>query len=177
MPRKFIQRHLPNPSNLREHPVLRPLGNLLQDPGIWHLHKRSVSGACFIGLFCAFLPIPFQMVPAALLAIASRCNLPLSIALVWISNPLTIGPLFYFAYKLGAWLLDTEPSIQHIELNVDWLTMQVGQIWRPLLLGSVTCGWVAGVSASVISRVLWRLHVVRRWRSRRKRRQLETTKS
>ncbi|MBV1907517.1 MAG: DUF2062 domain-containing protein [Pseudomonadales bacterium] len=170
MPRKFIQRYMPNPASLREHPVLRPLGNLLHDPGIWHLHKRSVSGACFIGCFCAFLPIPFQMIPAALLAIASRCNLPIAVALVWISNPLTIGPLFYFAYRLGAWLLNTEPTIHAVELNVEWLTIQLHHIWKPLLLGSITCGWVAGVSASVLSRLLWRFHVIRRWKARRAKR-------
>jgi len=113
------------------------------------------------------------MVPAALLAIASRCNLPLSVALVWVSNPLTIGPLFYFAYRLGAWLLGVEPSIEHIELNLNWLTVQLSHIWRPLLLGSVTCGWIAGVSASVISRVLWRFHVIKRWKSRKAHRKME----
>ena len=87
MPKKFLRKYLPNPKQIRELPALRPLGKWLQEPELWHLHRRSVSGAVFIGMFCAFMPIPFQMVVAASLAVFSRCNLPISVALVWITNP------------------------------------------------------------------------------------------
>ncbi len=153
---------------MREHKALRPLGDLLQKyPEIWHLHRRSVSGACFIGLFCAFLPIPMQMLVSAAIAIAARCNLPVAVALVWITNPITMGPVFFFCYQLGAWLLGTHLTVDAVEPSIDWLTSQVGQVWKPLLVGSLVCGWVSGVSAFVIVRVLWRMHVIRRWRERR----------
>ncbi|HEX7035956.1 MAG TPA: DUF2062 domain-containing protein [Pseudomonadales bacterium] len=167
MPRKFLRRHLPTPSALRAHRALRPVGRWLQDPELWHLHRRSVSGAAFIGLFVAFIPIPFQMLVAAVLAVIARCNLPLSVALVWITNPVTMPPVFYFAYQLGAWLLDRRVEVGTIELNWSWLSAHLGDIGWPLLFGSLVCGWVAGVTAMVLVRVLWRLHVIRRWRARR----------
>lgn len=168
MPRKFFKRLMPPPEALRAHSALRPLGNLLQNPEIWHLHRRSVSGAVFIGLFCAFLPIPFQMLPAAAVAIATRCNLPVAVAAVWITNPLTMPPLFFFAYKLGAWLLNTHLIVDDsVGLSFEWLAAQFGQIWKPLLLGLAVCGWVSGVTGFVLVRVAWRLHVVQRWRARR----------
>lgn len=170
MPKKFLLRYLPARESLSGNRALRPVRRWLSNPEIWHLHRRSVSGATFIGLFCAFLPIPFQMVLAAVLAIISRCNLPVSVALVWITNPVTIPPIFYFAYRLGAWLLGTRVEISTVHLGWDWLSTNLPQIGYPLVFGSLVCGWVAGVSGFVIVRVLWRLHVIRRWRDRQARR-------
>ncbi|MEJ2088481.1 MAG: DUF2062 domain-containing protein, partial [Gammaproteobacteria bacterium] len=104
------------------------------------------------------------------LAIVSRCNLPLSVALVWISNPITMGPLFYFSYRLGAWLLNMDVRVQSIELSWEWLTTNLAHIGYPLIFGSLLCGWVAGVTGYVLVRVTWRLHVISRWRERKERR-------
>lgn len=172
MPKKFLRRYLPTPKTVRENPALRPVSKWLNNPEIWHLHRRSVSGAAFIGLFCAFLPIPGQMLVAAILAVASRCNLPLSLALVWITNPLTIPPMFYFAYRLGAWLLGIDVAVAGIELSWSWWMSNLGNIGYPLLFGSLVCGWVCGLTGMVIVRVLWRMHVLRRWRERQARRRL-----
>ncbi len=167
MLRKVFQRYIPSPQTLRDHSALRPLAKWLHNPQIWHLHRRSVSGACFIGLFCAFLPIPFQMLAAGAFAIATRCNLAVSVGLVWITNPVTMPPLFFFAYKLGSWLLNAQLMVDDsLALNFDSLIGQFGQIWKPLLLGLTLCGAVSGVTAFVLVRVIWRLNVIRRWRDR-----------
>ncbi|MEM7220507.1 MAG: DUF2062 domain-containing protein [Pseudomonadota bacterium] len=150
--------------------ALEPVRHHLNKPDLWHLHRRSVSGAFFVGLFCAFLPIPFQMLVAAVLAIGTRVNLPISIALVWITNPLTIPPMFYFAYRLGAWLLGVTEAVPGIELSWDWLSTQFSVIAYPLLVGSLVCGWVSGLTGFALVRVLWRSHVHRRWLARRERR-------
>ncbi|MFK7912549.1 MAG: DUF2062 domain-containing protein [Pseudomonadales bacterium] len=172
MPKQLLRRYLPSPSALRRHKALAPLGDWLNRSEIWHLHRRSVSGAVFVGLFCAFLPVPFQMIIAGALAIAARVNLPISVALVWISNPLTMGPLFYFCYRLGAWLLDMREGISGITLEWDWLLQNWSEIAYPLIFGALLCGWIAGVTGFVIVRVSWRLHVIRRWQARRERRRL-----
>ncbi len=125
-----------------------------------------MGGAFFIGLFCAFMPVPTQMLLAALLAIVSRSNLPIAVALVWITNPLTIGPMFFFAYKLGLWLLGLELSHGPWEWSWQSLSERFGDVWWPLTLGCLVCGWVAGLTGAVVSRLLWRLHVIRRWRNR-----------
>jgi len=167
MPKKWLRRHLPDYHTLGESGPLKPVSKYLREPELWHLHRRSVSGAAFIGLFCAFLPIPFQSLVAAVLAIMTRCNLPLSAALVWVTNPLTIAPMFYFAYRLGAWLMGADVAVAGIDLTWDGLASQFGVIAVPLLVGSVVCGWVVGVTAYVAVRVLWRLHVLQRWQDRR----------
>ena len=170
MPDPFLQRYLPTRESIREYALFRFLGHRLLQPELWHLHRRSVGGAFFIGLFCAFLPIPTQMLIAALMALIGRCNIPISIGVTWITNPLTMGPMFFFAYKLGAWLLDTQVTITTVELSFSWLSNQISQIWWPLLVGCLICGWVAGLSGMLVSRILWRLHVVRHWKQRLARR-------
>ncbi len=125
-----------------------------------------------MGLFCAWLPIPMQTLVAAVIALSVRVHLPISVGLVFITNPITMGPMFFFAYRLGAWFLDTEVSVDHVELSWAWLGSQLGSIWWPLLVGSLVCGWVSGVTAYIGARLGWRMRVVRRWRERRKRRRM-----
>ena len=170
MRRYWIRKYLPSRDAIREHKALQPVRHLLLEPELWHLHRRSLGGAFFIGLFCAFMPVPFQMLLAALLAIFARCNLPIAVALVWITNPLTIGPMFFFAYKLGAWLVDAELTESRWEWSWQWLGTRFAAIWWPFLLGCLVCGWVAGLTGTVVSRLLWRLHVIRRWQMRREKR-------
>lgn len=167
MPKELLRRHLPKADEIRANPALRPLGLLLHRREIWQLNRRTAAGAAFIGLFCAFLPIPLQMLPAAALVVVFRCNLPIAIVLVWISNPLTIAPMFYFTYRLGAWLLDMRVEVETIDLSLGWIWANLTRIGYPLIFGSLLCGWVAGVSGFVVVRVVWRLHVIRRWRARR----------
>ena len=96
MPRRFLQRYMPKPDTIRRQRSLRFMAPLIADPGLWLLTRRSVANAFSVGLFCAMLPIPFQMVVAALGARLARCNLALSVGLVWVTNPLTmpltVGP-------------------------------------------------------------------------------------
>ena len=167
MPKELLRRHLPNADEIRANPALRPLRLFLHRNEIWRLNRRTAAGAAFIGLFCAFLPVPLQMLPAAALVVVFRCNLPIAIALVWVSNPLTIAPMFYFTYRLGAWLLDMRVEVEAINLSLGWIWTNLAGIGYPLIFGSLLCGWVAGVSGFVVVRVLWRLHVIRRWRERR----------
>lgn len=61
-----------------------------------------------IGMFWAFVPMPFQMVPATLFCLLSYANLPIALLSVWISNPLTYIPIFYAQYKIGMWLYADE---------------------------------------------------------------------
>jgi len=168
MPRSSFRRYLPDSHTLREHRALRPLRKWLQNPQIWHFHRRAVAGAAFIGLFVSFVPLPAHMLMAAAIAVVTRCNLPLAVGLVWINNPLTMGPIFFFAYKLGAWLLHTRLTVVEGGMSMDWLTERFSEIWRPLVLGSLVCGCVSGLIAYAVVRIAWRIKVVRSWNQRRR---------
>ncbi|WP_143732937.1 DUF2062 domain-containing protein [Microbulbifer sp. GL-2] len=170
MPKSIIRRWLPSPEEIRAKNGLKFLGTLLHDPNLFHLNRHSVSVAFAVGVFTSFLPLPGQMIIAALLALWLRCNLPLSIILVWISNPVTMPAIFYSTYKLGAWILGTPPVDFSIELSWTWLTNEVGKIWMPLFFGSVLAGIFFATLAYFSMRALWRWHVVKRWKLRLERR-------
>ncbi len=167
MVRNLLRRWLPHDSRFREHKHLRLLGNRLHEPNLWHLNRRSVSGATFIGLFIAWVPLPTQMVLASIAAIWMRVNLPVAVVLVWITNPITIPPMSYFAYKVGAWILGRPAQDMRVELSLEWLGEQLGHIWAPMLVGSLLIGLVSGLLGLVAVRLLWRLHVKRTWQDRK----------
>lgn len=172
MPRKFFKRHLPSPALISRQRSLGMFGSRLSSPELWHLNRTSVSTAFGVGLFLAFLPVPGQMILAALAALWLRCNLPLSVMLVWISNPLTVGPLFFSAYKVGTWVLGVPEEVTRFSLSWEWLVARADQIWLPLTTGALICGALAAALGFVTIQLIWRWHVVQRWERRRTLRRL-----
>lgn len=170
MPKHLIKRITPDHKVIREHRHLRIFGKRLHDANLWHLNRRSASGAFAVGLFTAFMPLPFQMVIAAAAAIVFRVNLPLSIVLVWATNPITIPPLFYGAYRIGAWILGTPPIELELELSVDYMMNELGEVWEPLLFGCLLCGFVSATIGYSVIRGLWRWHIIKHLKQRKTRR-------
>lgn len=171
MSKKFFKRYLPDHEKIRSNETLNKLfGNLLHDPNLLHINRRSVSGAFFVGLTMAFVPVPFQMALAAGLAIYFRVNLPISVGLVWITNPLTMPAIYYFCYELGHLILGGTAKNIVFETSMDWLLSVLSEIWQPFLLGSFVAGIVSASVAMVAVRLLWRLQVVRRWQKRKDKR-------
>ena len=169
MPRKFFRRWTPSGKKHGEHRFLSFLRPLMDEPNLFHLNRHSVSVAFFVGIFCAFLPIPGQTAVGLLMAFLLRCNLPITIALIWISNPLTIPPLFYLTFEFGRWLLDSPPMDFSIQLSWEWFDRQGKSLIAPLFVGSVICGLVFGAIGYLAINQLWRWHVVRHWEKRKKR--------
>lgn len=168
MPKKLLQRFIPNPEQIKKHKHLKMFGQLLHKPNLWLLNRRSAPGAFAVGLFCAWLPIPFQMVVAAALAIMFHVNLPLSVALVWITNPLTMPFMFYCAYLLGAGLLGQSTAEVQFEVSWHWLSQSLGTIGPSFLLGCLimALGW-ALLGYLVISN-LWKYSTLFKWQRRHK---------
>ena len=93
MAKKIIQRFMPSDETIKNNKSLKFLGDRLHDPILWHLNRRSVAKAFAIGLFFAWVPLPTQMAMSAAVAFYFRAHLAISVALVWITNPLTMPPM------------------------------------------------------------------------------------
>lgn len=166
MPKDLIKRFSPKPETLKAHPHLKHFGEALHNPNLWHLNRKAASGAVAIGLFCAWMPIPFQMPLAAIIAILFSVNLPLSVALVWLSNPITMPPLFYGAYCLGAFILQ-QPIIDfNFQLSFQWIFDTLETIAPALLLGCFVLGIISAVLGYFLFLACWRYSISRKWAKR-----------
>jgi uncharacterized protein (DUF2062 family) len=162
---KDLKLKIPTREDILAIKSLKFMHGLIHEPNLWHFNRRSVARAAMIGLFWAMIPMPFQMVPAAFLAFYLTANLPLSLALVWISNPITMPPIFYATYKFGAFLLGTEP-VDNFEFTAEWLTNGLAIVWRPLYFGSVVTGIILGSCGYFGVRFVWRYRVIKKWQKR-----------
>ncbi|MDR9497967.1 MAG: DUF2062 domain-containing protein [Hydrogenovibrio sp.] len=167
MPRKFFKKYTPHPERIRRIKGLGMVTHLLANPSLWHLHRHSVARAFANGLFWMAIPIPSQMLAAVVVSIFTRANLPLSIVLVWVSNPFTMAPIFYFNYRIGSLLVSHPPRDElKFELSWHWITTTLGDLWLPLYLGSLIVGGFLAVTSYVSIHLFWRWHVTRSWEKR-----------
>jgi len=172
MPRKIFKRFMPDQDRIRNHKFLNKIfGKLLHDPNLLHLNRRSIAGAMAVGLFFAFVPLPSQMVLAAGTAIWLRVNLPLSVSMVWLTNPFTIPPIFYFCYQLGTWLMGTPTENLHFEVTWAWLSIAGAEVLEPFLLGCLVMSVLSAILGWSTVRLLWRLRLIQLIKLRRQRKQ------
>jgi len=180
MPRQWLKKNLPSNKQLHEQLGMgaeptdeRPpsrlvvwIRRMLSDPMLWHLNRRSVAGAVAVGLFVGWLPIPMQMLIAALLAATLRVHVPVSVVLVWFSNPITFPALLYAAWYVGSTILGTPMINAPLTMNVSALLHATAQAWPVILFGSVFCATFFAVVGYVATNVIWRYIAIRRWRTR-----------
>jgi uncharacterized protein (DUF2062 family) len=167
MPKKFIRRFLPNHQTIKQNKMLSIFGSILHDANLWHLNRRSASGAFGIGLFFAFWPFPFQMILVVMMAIPLRVNIPLGVATVWITNPLTMPPIFYGAYIVGATVLGGSQNTFEFQLSWEWLLNSMGAIGPAFLLGCAICSVFFGILGYFGLNLFWRWSVSNQWEKRK----------
>ncbi len=121
------------------------LNKHLHNPDLWKWNKRTISKAFAVGLFCAFLPLPLHTLLAAALAVAFSSNILLSIGLVWLNNPLTMVPIYYYIYKLGSYIIGTEID-PNFQFTIDY--------FMGSLTSTITAIWVGGLIISTITAII-----------------------
>ena len=107
------------------------------------------------------------MLQAAVLAIIFRVNLPLAVSLVWVTNPISIPPMFYLAYVVGVKVMGVKLQHFAFEFSLDWLFIELGSRWRPFLLGCFIMATLSSIAGFVSVRLLWRLHLLQKIKERK----------
>ena len=135
---------------------MSPFRHLLHDHRLWGIRRKTVVPAFSLGLAVAMVPLPGHMLQAALLALILRVNIPVAALATFLTNPLTMGPLFYAAYLLGSALLGIEPGPFSIELSFDWVLNVFTAVWLPLTVGCILLGSAFAVIGYIGLDAVWR---------------------
>jgi uncharacterized protein (DUF2062 family) len=182
MPRKFFRRFLPSHDSVKQNRYISWFGPWLQHHNLWHLHRKSVAGGVAAGLFAGLVPgsNPVQFVVAALLAIAGHVNLPIALLVTLYSNPLTVVPLYYVAFKLGQFvMLEAGNGLPPLALDLEgkgfreWIPAALewlSSVGKPLIIGLPLLAVILALVGYFVVDYAWQLHVRYEWSRRRRRR-------
>src|SRR5215212_4672423 len=99
----WFARNMPKREELAESRWIKPFGQRVLHSEFWRFTRRSVPRGVGIGLLVGiFLMIPgLQIVGAALLALPCRANVPIAIAMTFLSNPATTPFILYLSLVVG----------------------------------------------------------------------------
>ena len=101
----------------------------------FNINRKMITRGVAIGLFWGFVPMPMQMLAVIAITPFIRFNVAIAIAMVWLSNPFTMPPMYYMEYLTGNLILGRE-GIANIELTMEWFSANIGDIFVPLYVGA-----------------------------------------
>ena len=177
MVKQVFKKYLPARDDIEKHGRLHLFGDWIHDPNLWHLTRQSTAGGVANGLFWAFVPIPGQTILAIITAVFFRVNIPITVLFAWMTNPITIYPIFYVAYKTGSLILDLPVKAVNFEWSWHWFTTVLADIWLPLTVGCFLCGVLSAVLGYFTVRWMWRFNAVRKWQDRKQKNRLRQQSS
>jgi len=76
------------------------------------------------------------MVLVFFIAMYIKANIPISIGLVWITNPFTMPVIFYIEYYIGPIILN-ETIIYYNTFSIDWISNNIYTIAFSLYTGAI----------------------------------------
>jgi uncharacterized protein (DUF2062 family) len=144
---KRFLRPLPRRANIHRYPILKVFTrHVRKRPYLWSFRQEKVSVACYAGSILAMLPLYGFQIPLALLAaVAFRANLPVIVAIQFITNPVTMAPLYLTTHKIGNWLIESTGFTAH--------GSRVGGAAYALVVGGICLGLALGFVLDLVYRI------------------------
>lgn len=152
-------RPLPRRANVARYPVIKWFAEAARKrPYLWSFKRQHVMVSLYTGAVVALMPVyGLQLAIGLALAIWLRGNLTVMAALQMVTNPLTLGPIYYGTHRLGAWLIGLTGYGEGVN--------PVGTHINALVVGGI----VGGLGFALLLDLGWRLLG---WEARRFRTQL-----
>jgi uncharacterized protein (DUF2062 family) len=167
---KRWMRPLPRRSNIHNYPVLKWFADSAYKRSyLWSFKGSSIRPALFWGVIISLSPlVGIQMLIAFFVAFLSRANLPLMVAIQWISNPFTMGPIYYADYKIGRILLELTgfktSNNKLLSKSYDWSNFEFKDLLKlldtfpPMFVGGAVLGVFFGVISVFVYNLLAKLY-------------------
>lgn len=180
MPKERLKQWLPKPEELRKNKVIGMFAPFLADPRLWYMNRSSLVRAIYVGVICAFVPLPGQMILALVGALLFRANIPMSITFTWLTNPLTAIPVYWATYWVGAMILG-EPAIGIRTIGIVltditlWLTADGANpfllhqkvfSFKVFSLGLIVTAIATSVILGIAFNLFWRYRITEDWKKR-----------
>ncbi|MDP2024472.1 MAG: hypothetical protein A3B67_08240 [Burkholderiales bacterium RIFCSPHIGHO2_02_FULL_66_10] len=181
--KKRLKAWLPSSDSIRNNRWLRWLGPTLHHPRLWHFSRKGIAMGLALGIFFGLLVPVAQMPLSAAAAVILRANLPMAVASTLVTNPVTFGPVYYGAYRVGKAVLG-EPPLTEAQASalleravktqqaegwkerLEGALRRLATVGKPLVVGLAIVATVSGLAVYFIISAIWTLRV--RWsRSRR----------
>jgi len=140
----------------------------------FNINRKMITRGVLVGLFWGFIPMPMQMLAVVATTPLMRFNVPIAIAMVWLSNPLTMPPMYYMEYITGNFLLGRE-GIESIELTLDWFSSNIDDIFVPLYVGAAFYSIVVSSLIYLLLNFLWVRSVKDEWCEKKEKRKKVTS--
>lgn len=171
-PLEKLRARIPTRDEITRSRWLAWLGPWLKHPKLWHWSRRGVALGVALGVFFGLL-IPIAQIPLSVgAAVVLRANIPVAAASTLVTNPLTFGPIYYGAYRLGLWVTGESkpvgaPVIQAPPEQPDLSVLQrIQALGKPLLVGLSITAALTGLLTYAVITVAWRWRTVSKRRKR-----------
>ena len=163
---KKLLRPLPRRSNIHRYPVLKWFADTAYKKSfLWSFKGAPIQSALFWGIWISMLPIVgIQMMVVFFVSLLVRANLPLIVALQWISNPFTMGPIYFADYKIGMTMFKllgiNYPQNKLLSAQYDWSEFSFKEVFKlidtfpPMMLGGSVLGVFFGVFTVFLYKIL-----------------------
>lgn len=128
--------------------------------------REPLARGLAFGLFCSLIPGPLQIIGTVIACTLWRGNIIAGAVATFISNPITIVPIYLLAYQIGTLILPdagaAAPSLaglaSHTFGTSEWFTA-IGQMLQsmgwPLVLGLMILGLNMAALAYAMVQVFW----------------------
>ncbi len=178
MPRKLFRKYLLSHRSITENRWIAWSNPWLGHHNLRQLRWRSVAGGVATRLFAGLVPGLLQTIFAVILSIVFRVNLPVALPTTLCTNPLTIVPLDYLAWRYGVLVTMTDtqqqvPATFSME-GLDWpecipaLLEWMLALGKSLAVGLPLLAVTLAVRRYLVSNIVWRSQVRLAWRRRQR---------
>jgi uncharacterized protein (DUF2062 family) len=172
---RLYRDNVPSRESLEKNRFIRPVAHRVLAPELWRFTRRSVPRGVALGLLVGiFLLIPgIQMAGAALLALPVRANVPIAVAMTFLSNPATTPFLVGLSLYVGNMMLGRSTDISRFMSLIDqhagwreWLGWLLSETAPALILGLFVVSVIAAAIGYLIASVAWRARIGAKWKAR-----------
>ena len=174
----WIRRNSPTREELLASRFIKPFAHRVAHSHLWRFTRTSVPRGTALGLFVGiFFLIPgVQIIGVALLALPVRANIPIGIAMTFLSNPVTTPLIIAAAVWVGDRMFGLQANLSTFWAMIekgasvgDWLRWLVSDAAPALVAGLLVISIVASVVGYLLATLFWDNWIRLRWRRKLRR--------